>query len=108
MAPKWMCIGGSCLHGTTVSTRIDIPQDHVICRTSIENLNRAEGHIETPDGNLFHHSHDVKEINCKLEIINDEFIEVIAKRDIKITEELLINYDNNPFKRYDFHNYSIH
>ena len=106
IAPKWLSIAGSSYYGVTVHTKKDIPRDHVICRTSIENLNRGEGFIETTHGNLFHHSPNIKDVNCVIEIVNDEFVEVIAKRLIHDQEELLVNYDLNPFKRHDFHNYS--
>ncbi len=107
MAPKWLSVTGSAYYGITVYTKKNILQYHVICRTSIENLNRCDGYIETPHGNLFHHSPNVRDVNCVIEIVNDEFVEVIAKRLIHEGEELLVNYDLNPFKKYDFHIYSI-
>ena len=106
MTPKWLSVSGSICYGLTVYTKKNIPAYHVICKTSVENLNRGEGFIVTPDGNLFHHSPIVREVNCVIEIINDEFVEVIAKRLIQDGEELLVNYDLTPHKRSDFHDYS--
>lgn len=105
--PDWLLVSNSMLYGTTVYAVKNIPKYHVICKTSIDNLNRGEGFIETPAGNLFHHTPHIKEVNCVIEIVDNEFIEVIAKHDIREGDELLINYDINPHRRY-FSQYSIH
>lgn len=106
--PKWLMVTNSMWYGTTVHTMKSIPKYHVICRTKIENFNRGEGFIKTPEGNLFHHTANVLEANCVIEIVRDEYVEIIAKKDLHEGDELLINYDVKPHKRYDFHDYSIH
>ncbi len=100
---NWLNISYSLYFGISIYTKSDIKPNHTICRTKVNNLNRSEGYINTPDGILFHHSAEPKYANCRIEIINDEFVEVISKRLIHEGEELLINYDINPHKRYDFH-----
>jgi len=102
IAPKWLTIAGSLMYGITVHTMTKIPESHVICETNIDNFDREDGVIKTPHGSLFHHSTDPRLVNCEIIIVNDTRVQVRADREIKPGEELLINYDYNPYRYYDY------
>lgn len=105
--PSWVEIVLCREFGKTLISKREFSKNNLICRTKLNNLNRSEGFIQTPIGDLFHHSSDITKYNCEVFIINDEYVEVRAKRFIKEGDELLINYDNKFEKKYDFHDYSL-
>lgn len=96
MIPDWLIIGVSTWFGTTLYTKINIKKDHIICVTDISNLNKVDGHIITKYGNVFNHSNDSDEFNCKLVMQDNDLIKIIAARDIAHGEELLVNYNIIP------------
>jgi hypothetical protein len=105
--PSWVEISICKEYGKTLISNVSFSKDRLICRTILKNLNQSEGCIKTPIGDLFHHNNDIMEYNCEIFIVNDEYVEVRAKKFIKEGEQLLVNYDNKIQKKYDFYNYSF-
>ena len=94
MFPDHLILGVSMWYGTTVYTRRNLPKDHIICVTEIDNLNKVDGHIITKYGNVFNNSDDPRFINCQLVLQDNDLIKIVALRDIEFGEELLVDYDN--------------
>jgi hypothetical protein len=77
---------------STILATKKIPNGTKICCTDILNLDYIDGSVSSPNGNVFLHS---EKSNAILKINeNPEKIDIFAKRDIQIGEEILVTYPN--------------
>jgi len=87
-------------HGSSIFATKDIPKGHIICTTSITNMDYHDGCIQSPIGDVFLHS---EKPNAMIKITQDRtekkedkyLIDIVSIETISSGEEITVRYVNN-------------
>lgn len=89
--PTYLMVKKSITHSNSIFATRKINKDHVICTTTLVNLDYADRCITTPEGDVFNHS-NTPNVIIVTNPENGYYIDVMALEDIEAGDELLANY----------------